>query len=149
VGQIRRSKWAKLDERSHLVQAGDRYRVRRSSHSTRSALVMDRGNAGPQLVELATPNPTVSAEPARRVCLSFLGRIPRPMRAGQPLGICAREPNGIVTKYRTARLASWAKIKNPDYSQPIGRCERFQRPRRSKRSRTSRRGAMSHLSRAA
>jgi hypothetical protein len=35
------------------------------------------------------------------------------------MGICAREPNGIVTNYRTARLASWAKIKNPDYSQPI------------------------------
>jgi len=51
--------------------------------------------------------------------------------------VCARDLEGIVAKwkdgaYLSGDVTSWVKIKNPSYSQGIGRWERFQRKPQSR-----------------
>jgi ATP-dependent DNA ligase len=46
--------------------------------------------------------------------------------------VCRRDLEGIVAKWKhgpyvSGDVTSWIKIKNPKYSQAIGRWERFQR----------------------
>jgi ATP-dependent DNA ligase len=42
-------------------------------------------------------------------------------------GVCLRDPEGIVAKFAagtyTPDATTWVKIKNPDYSQAVGRVE--------------------------